>query len=122
VADDLSVKGSNGTSCGAGTLTGMQLCAPALETAAENISGWSFDAVNGDIDAETGLFNVHVTGNRIGDLNVHYMNGRWSNPHTVPLFPRPFVMAPDDGATRSFGSLAPSAVRSGTSTFTLTKR
>jgi hypothetical protein len=118
VADDFTVSGSGGSSCGAGQATSIQPCAPGISSG-EAEGGWSFDSANGHIDPESGVMDLHVNGNRVGYLTVHFSNGRTDRAHTTPLFPRPFTMMPDDGTTRSFGSLTTNSSAGMTNTFTL---
>lgn len=121
VADDFSVSGSGGSSCGAGQATGIQPCGPGISSG-EAEGGWSFDAATGHIDPESGVLDLTVRGNRVGYVTVHFANGRVDRAHTTPLFPRPFTMMPDDGASRSFGSLTTNSSAGLTNTFTIHAR
>ena len=124
VGKDLSVTtGAKGTSCGAGTLTGAAPCTLAggytPVQSWDAGSGWSFDAASGSIDAETGLLSLQITGNRVDGLNVHIKQGLLDHASVNPLFPRGFTMSPDNGSTRTFGSLNTSANSGSTNTFTI---
>src|SRR5262249_40837342 len=58
VADDFSVKGSGGSSCGQGNVSAAQLCAPQLEERWEAVPGWSFDSVSGNLDPDSGIMTL----------------------------------------------------------------
>jgi hypothetical protein len=120
VGDDLAVTGSGGTSCGVGQVTNLRLCAPH-EVRAEPVAGWSLDRVSGQIDAESGVMQLQVTGHRADLPVVYFDNGHVVGDRTPGLlFPVPFSLMPDDGATRSFGP-DPNA-RDGQTVFTLHAR
>lgn len=119
VADDFSVRGSNGRSCGAGHWAGLQACMGGQATIPQ--AQWSLDGAQGHIDPDAGILTLSVSGNRVGypDMTV---NGRTQRAHANPLFSLPLEMSADDGANRSFGSLTTTAHAGGVTAFALLAR
>ena len=121
LADDFSVTGSGGTSCGAGQMTGIQPCTPIVTRAVPH-PGWSLTGASGQLDPETAILTLQVQGNRVDLPDVTFSNGSTSTAHTVTLFPRPFTVGADDGSTRSFGSLMTTPSAGAVNAFTVHAR
>ncbi len=119
VADDFSVRGSNGRSCGAGSWSGLRSCGGAQSTIPQ--AQWSLTAAQGQIDPDAGFLTLHITGERVAYPDETY-NGRTRRATPHPLFSRPLMIGADDGSNRSFGSLTSTPHAGGVTAFALLAR